>query len=155
MTKSIRWWVVRLALALVGGFLLIQLVPYGRDHTNPPVTAAPRWDSPRTEQLFAHSCGDCHSNLTKWRWYSNIAPASWLVQHDVEDGRGAFDVSRWDTPQPELDEVVEKIRSGAMPPFKYTIAHPSAKLSSAEKAALATGMAATYAQDPPAGTRGG
>ena len=56
-------------------FLLVQLVPYGRDHTNPAVTASPEWKGPQTQQLFNTSCGDCHSNLTDWRWYSNVAPA--------------------------------------------------------------------------------
>ena len=156
MTRSIRWWVTRLALALVGGFLLIQLVPYGRDHANPPVKAAPSWDSPRTEKLFTQACGDCHSNLTKWRWYSNVAPASWLIQHDVNDGRGVLNVSRWDQAQPALGEVVEKIRSGEMPPLQYRIIHPSASLSSADKAALAAGMSLTYANSPPVAiSRGG
>lgn len=154
MSASIRWWLPRLAFGLLGALLVIQLVPYGRDHANPPVTAAPSWDSPRTERLFTQACGDCHSNLTKWRWYSNVAPASWLVQHDVEEGRGAFDVSRWDAAQPELEEVVEKIRSGEMPPFKYRIAHPGARLSDAERAVLAEGMSRTYAKHPPADTRG-
>jgi mono/diheme cytochrome c family protein len=153
MNASIRWWFPRLALALLGTLLVMQLVPYGRDHGNPPVTAAPSWDSPRTERLFAQACSDCHSNLTKWRWYSNVAPASWLVQHDVEEGRRAFDVSRWDTAQPELDEVLEKVRSGEMPPLKYRIAHSVARLSDIEKAALAEGMARTWARRPPTGTR--
>jgi mono/diheme cytochrome c family protein len=154
MDASIRWWSARLALALLGMLLVMQLVPYGRDHGNPPVTAAPSWDSPRTERLFAQACSDCHSNLTKWRWYSSVAPASWLVQHDVGEGRRAFDVSRWDTAQPELNEVLEKIRSGKMPPLQYRIAHSDARLSDNEKAALAMGMWRTYADDPPASTRG-
>jgi mono/diheme cytochrome c family protein len=64
------------AIGLVVLLVLIQAVPYGRDHTNPPVLAAPSWDSARTEQLFAEACGDCHSNLTQWPWYTNVAPAS-------------------------------------------------------------------------------
>ncbi|MBK8294516.1 MAG: heme-binding domain-containing protein, partial [Solirubrobacterales bacterium] len=51
--------------ALFAGFLLIQLVPYGRDHANPPVTASPKFQGAETEKLFNTSCGDCHSNLTK------------------------------------------------------------------------------------------
>ena len=63
----------------VGGFLLIQLVPFGRDHTNPPVVQEPNWDSPATRELAQRACFDCHSNETVWPWYSNIAPVSWLV----------------------------------------------------------------------------
>jgi hypothetical protein len=60
---------------------------HGHDHANPSGGQPIAWDSPRTEQLMTDACMDCHSNLTHWPWYSNIAPISWLVQKDVEDGR--------------------------------------------------------------------
>lgn len=142
-----------LAGALIASLLLIQLVPYGRDHANPPVTASPRWEGAQTEQLFNASCGDCHSNLTDWRWYSNFAPASWLVQSDVDEGREVMNFSNWDQPQPELDELVEQINEGEMPPLKYTVLHGEAKLSDSEKQALIDGLTATYAADPPGGLR--
>ena len=50
----------------VAMFAVMQLVPYGRAHTNPPVIAEPAWDSPRTRELAARACFDCHSNETKW-----------------------------------------------------------------------------------------
>ena len=62
-------------IVAVGGFLLIQFVPFGRDHTNPPVVQEPKWDSPATRELAKRACFDCHSNETVWPWYSNIAPA--------------------------------------------------------------------------------
>ena len=67
--------------AIVTGalFVLIQFVPYGRDHDNPPVTAEPDWGSPATLRLVRAACYDCHSNETEWPWYSNIARMSWLV----------------------------------------------------------------------------
>jgi hypothetical protein len=81
------------ALGLVALLVAIQLVPYGRDHTNPASGRKIAWDSPRTEGLMTDACMDCHSNLTKWPWYSNIAPISWLVQKDVEDGRRELNLS--------------------------------------------------------------
>jgi hypothetical protein len=63
--------------------VLIQLVPFGRDHTNPVVTAEPRWDSPVTRELADRACFDCHSNETEWPWYAGVAPVSWLVYRDV------------------------------------------------------------------------
>jgi mono/diheme cytochrome c family protein len=111
--KGNRWsrasWPKRLgwiAIGLFGLFLLIQLVPYGRDHANPPVTKSPAFVGAQTEQLFNTACGDCHSNLTTWPWYSNVAPVSWLVQSDVDEGRGVMNFSEWDKPQPSIDEVV-------------------------------------------------
>lgn len=129
--------------------LVIQLVPYGRTHSNPPVTRALAFDSPRTKDLFSGACGDCHSNLTSWPVESNIAPASWLIQNDVEGGRARFDVSEWDRSQVDPEEVARVISQGEMPPLQYKLLHPSARLSDAEKVRLASGLAQTFRQDPP------
>ncbi len=129
------------ALVVVG--LAIQLVPYGRDHTNPPVVMEPSWDSPQTRELAVRACFDCHSNQTVWPWYSNIAPISWLVQQDVDSGRSKLNFSRWDNPGKEARESAETVQKGEMPPSYYVVIHPEANLSSDEKAALARGLAAT------------
>ena len=129
-------------------FALIQAVPYGRGHTNPPVSKEPSWDRPQTRTLFLRACGDCHSNLTSWPWYSNIAPVSWLVQHDVDDGRAALNVSRWDRPQDGAGDVPEAINGGGMPPSYYTWIHSDASLTGAEKRALVGGWLATLRRSP-------
>jgi mono/diheme cytochrome c family protein len=131
------------AIGLVALLLLIQAVPYGRDHTNPPVLAAPSWDSARTEQLFATACGDCHSNLTKWPWYTNVAPASWLVQRDVDDGRSTMNLSELGHTKIDLDEIAEVVRQGDMPPLQYRLIHRDASLSQAEREELIQGLTAT------------
>jgi mono/diheme cytochrome c family protein len=147
--RSWRRILVRVVLAAVALFAVIQLVPYGRSHSNPPVTAEPAWNAPATRVLFSRACGDCHSNATTWPWYSNVAPVSWLVQNDVDGGRAALNVSEWDRPQEEAGDVAEKIREGEMPPSYYTWMHSSAKLSTAEQAALIAGWEATMRTSPP------
>ena len=82
-------------IVIIGLFVLIQVVPYGRNHANPPVLNEPRWDSPKTRQLAVRACYDCHSNETIWPWYSNVAPVSWLVQKDVDQGRDEINFSEW------------------------------------------------------------
>ena len=143
-------WIVGGLFALL---LLLQFVPYGRAHDNPPVTASPKWQGAQTEQLFNSSCGDCHSNLTDWWWASKVAPASWLIQSDVDGGRNVMNVSEWNRSQPDIGEVTDVISSGSMPPLKYTIVHGGAKLSDAEKQTLIDGLTATWAADPPGSTR--
>lgn len=146
----LRHWAPRVVLAAVAAFALIQLVPYGRAHANPPVRSEPRWDSARTKALFAQACGACHSNLTTWPWYSNVAPVSWLVQHDVDDGRARFDVSAWrQQPQPAAERVAQAVLSGHMPPLQYRLIHSEARLSSAQRAALAAGIRRTFQNSPP------
>jgi len=137
---------VRRAIAilfLVGvlGLLLIQLVPYGRDHANPAVVSEPAWDSPATRATAVIACFDCHSNQTVWPWYSNIAPASWLIQRDVDEGREHLNFSTWKPG--DGDEASEMVASGKMPPFQYMLAHPEARLSDADKAAFIKGLIAT------------
>ena len=153
MKRILRWAVP----AGLGLFLLIQLVPYGRDHADPPVTQAAVFKSPAVQQLATDSCSDCHSNLTKWPWYTNVAPASWLVMNDVEGGRKIMNLSEWDKAQPALDEVVEKIQSGEMPPLKYKIMpnHAKARLSDSEKKQLIAGFRQVYADQPPVAIRQG
>jgi hypothetical protein len=124
-------------------FLLIQTIPYGRDHSNPPVTQEPAWDSPQTRALAVSACFDCHSNQTKWPWYSNIAPVSWLVQRDVDDGRARLNFSEWDSPQRRADEVAEAVDEGNMPPLQYRLLHPGSRLSSSERQTLVQGLVAT------------
>src|SRR4051794_26272819 len=146
---------VRGLAAIVAVLVVIQFVPYGHSHANPPVSAAPKWDSQRTAGLVANACNDCHSNLTDWRWYSNIAPGSWLIQNDVDGGRQHLNFSEWNKPQPSAAEVIDAIRSGDMPPLQYKLIHKAARLSKAQRSELARGLVATYAHDPPPVRRGG
>ncbi|HET9249188.1 MAG TPA: heme-binding domain-containing protein [Actinomycetota bacterium] len=135
-------------LSVIGVFLLIQVIPYGRDHTNPPVDAEPAWDSPATRELASAACFDCHSNETRWPWYTSVAPVSWFTQHDVEEGRETLNFSEWNRPQ-ETDEVAEAIREGSMPPWTYRVLHPAARLSDAEIRRLIAGLEATFRASPP------
>ncbi len=144
-----RRWLIRIALLGVGLFVVAQLVPYGRNHSNPPVLAEPAWSSPQTRALAQSACFDCHSNLTKWRWYSNVAPVSWLVYRDVQGGRSSLNFSEWNRPQDGAGDAVDAIASGSMPPWFYVIVHPGASLSSAEKQTLMQGLAATFRKSPP------
>lgn len=140
---------MKFLLRLLGGailvFLVLQLVPYGRAHSNPPVVAEPKWDSLQTKELFTRACADCHSNETVWPWYSNIAPVSWLVQKDVDEGRAKLNVSRWGNGEQDADDVQEVIQDGSMPPGVYLITHPEARLSQGDADALIKGLVASFA----------
>ncbi len=135
----------KIILIIVAVLVLIQLVPYGKNHDNPQVIKEPKWDSPKTRELFFRSCGDCHSNETKWPWYSNVAPISWLVSRDVFEGREHFNVSEWGRKaKNEGDEAYEEVKDGDMPMKIYLIAHPEARLSDSEKEDLLKGLKATF-----------
>jgi hypothetical protein len=130
---------------LVVGFVVLQLIPYGRNHNNPPVIAEPNWDSPQTRELASRACFDCHSNETIWPWYSNIAPVSWLVQRDVDEGRSKIYFSELGTGQiREPEEIGEVIAEGRMPLSNYLSMHPAARLTQDEKQNLIQGFQATF-----------
>jgi mono/diheme cytochrome c family protein len=134
---------------LLAGFILIQLVPYGRDHTNPAVVAEPKWDSPQTRELAKRACFDCHSNETVWPWYSNVAPASWLVERDVVEGRHEVNFSEWSAASGGRErksgqKLGKVVTEGEMPPVQYTLIHSEAILSQAERQQLVMGFLATF-----------
>jgi len=141
----------RLTASALGGMLavglIIQAVPYGRAHSNPAVTAEPAWDSPNTRQLAVRACFDCHSNQVNYPWYSNLAPVSWALEHHVQSGREALNFSEWDRPQEEAHEAAESVEEASMPPRFYLDAHPGARFSPQERAALIAGLEATLGRE--------
>ena len=133
---------------LIGGvcfFLLIQAIPYGRDHSNPPVVAEPKWDSAESRALAVRACYDCHSNESVWPWYSNVAPFSWLIQRDVDGGRRRLNFSDWTSNTRRADRLARALAEGQMPPFYYVWMHQSAQLSSAEVAQLSAALSSLVA----------
>ena len=129
-------------VATLTTFLVLQLLPIGIGHTNPPVQSEPAWDSPQTRVLAERACYDCHSNETKWPWYSQIAPISWSVMDHVAEGREKLNFSTGGTGE-EAHEAGEEVLDGEMPPTYYTLLHPEARLTDAEKATLVAGLNAT------------
>lgn len=128
---------------LVVAALAVQLVPYGRDHQNPPVVAELAWDSPQTRELAKKACFDCHSHETTWPWYANVAPASWLLYNDVQEGRKELNFSDWrggERKHENMKDIIEEMDEGEMPPLTYRISHREAQLTPAEKEALLTGL---------------
>lgn len=139
--KSKLWF--KIVVGLVAVFVVIQFYPYGRDHDNPPVTYNVEWDSPQTKETFYNACADCHSNETNWPWYSNIAPASWLIQSDVDNGRRRFNISIAEGMN-DADEAYEEVERDKMPLPIYLPLHPEAKLDNDQKQKFIAGLKATF-----------
>ena len=137
----------KILLAIIVILAVIQFIPYGKSHTNPKVVAEPKWDAPKTKEIFMRACGDCHSNETKYPWYSSIAPISWAMAHHIEEGREHFNVSMWEKQKKNHgDEAVEELEDGKMPLKSYLLAHPEARLSDVEKQLLIDGLKKTFGE---------
>ena len=83
--------------------------------------------------ILNRSCSDCHSNATRWPWYTEIAPESWLMAYGVNKGRVAVNFSEWAAYSPERQRVLllkscQDVKQGRMP-GAYTLLHPEMRLS--------------------------
>jgi len=120
-------------LIVVGVIVVgIQFIPVER--TNPPVTQ--EINAPvNALSIFKTSCYDCHSNETTWPWYSYVAPVSFFIADDVNEGRRHINFSEWDKydekkREKKLEHVIEMVEEGDMPLPNYLIIHSNAKLDS-------------------------
>jgi len=128
----------------VAGLLALQVVQPER--TNPPSDPRASFEAMAhpPDQVAAslrRACGDCHSNQTRWPWYSRVAPASWLIARDVREGRAHLNLSAWKQSReqeeaPEVGELCAEVKAGKMPPRSYTWLHPATRLARPEVAAL-------------------
>jgi hypothetical protein len=126
----------RAALALAVLFVVIQVVVPAR--TNPPTDPSQSlWavhpEAVEARAVIDRSCRDCHSNDTVWPWYSGIAPISWVVAHDVNEGRRELNVSTFGSYNDErqarkLQEACDQVKKGEMPMWMYTFQHPDTRL---------------------------
>ena len=107
------------------------------ERVNPPVHSDIHADS-EVATILRNTCYNCHSNETVWPWYSNVAPASWLIASDVSGGRRHLNFSEWesydiDTQSHKLKSIAEEITDRAMPPWYYSMVHRGSRLSEAER----------------------
>jgi hypothetical protein len=145
----------KLILGLIGlgaiGFMVIQFVPAGNfkaalaDPGNPPVKNSIVWDSTETERLVRTACYDCHSNETVYPWYARVAPVSWLIARDVNQGRWAMNFSEDPLDSFNTGDMEWHIYND-MPPRLYLPLHPEARYNDEQKAQLVAGLKATFGE---------
>jgi heme-binding protein len=122
---------VRIVLAVVIVLVGIKFILVNR--SNPPVEKE-IMASPEVKAILKRACYDCHSNETIWPWYSQVAPASWLLAWDVGEGREELNFSTWNRYSQKkrnkiIKEIWEEVEEGEMPPWFYLPLHLEARLS--------------------------
>lgn len=138
--RVLRW-------LLLIGVVLFAIAQFIRPaKTNPAIDQSLAIEShlqvdPKVAAIFDRSCSDCHSNKTRWPWYSNVAPVSWFVIDHVNEGRGNLNFSEWGTYDKEqqadlLREICGEVKRGMMPLSSYTPLHPGSKLSGDDISAI-------------------
>lgn len=122
----------------------MQLIPTDKPEvikSNPNGLLVNNQFSDSVSRLLKNACYDCHSNGTKYPWYSYVAPVSWLVERDTRIGRENLNFSDWETfskmdKAKILDELIEEVEGGNMPMPIYILMHPEAKLSLSDRKLL-------------------
>jgi len=134
----------KILVILLVAFIIIQFFPI--DKTNPPLNPGMdflkiKHTPPEIAQIINTSCYDCHSNETRYPWYSNIAPASWFLKNHIDEGRKHLNFSIFSTYEPKrqahkLQECIEMLEKEKMPLESYYLGHQSAKLTSEQRKEL-------------------
>jgi hypothetical protein len=139
----------RVRIVLVAGLVMLVIASLARSHSHPAglhadpafgVEASGHAPAPVMSTL-RRACFDCHSEETRWPWYSSVPVASWLIERDVTEGRGQLNFSRWTQYNnfdraDLLDKACELATKREMPLWQYRLAHREARLNETEVAAL-------------------
>jgi hypothetical protein len=149
MNRIIR----RVSVSLLGIVGAAQFVQPQR--TNPPVPPDHNlWTDARVDSrvggILRRACADCHSHETTWPWYAQVSPISWFLALHVERGRAKLNFSDWSGPSSDqLEEIYTAIRKEKMPLASYTLLHPDARLSKADRDVLKAWADGTLADNSP------
>src|SRR5947209_16316567 len=157
MKRLLKW----TAIVLVCGFVLLQFSRTAL--TNPKLDESRAIEArlnvpPEVKAIFARACDDCHSNRTRWPWYSHVAPISWLLTDHVHQGRRHMNFSDWARLNDReatylLGDICKTTKQGFMPLNSYTLLHRDAILTPQDVATLCT-WATTEQQRLIAATQG-
>jgi hypothetical protein len=139
-----KWKYVFLTLLIIA--IVIQFIR--PNFVNPPVDPKQTIEAvlnvpPNIDATLHRSCYDCHSNETRWPWYSQISPVSWLLKSDVNGAHAALNFSEFAALSKKkqlkkLDDACDEVKKGDMPLKIYLPMHPAAHLTDADRAALCT-----------------
>jgi hypothetical protein len=130
-----RRWPRVLLLAFLAVVALLQLVPVERGNPAVQADVAAPGD---VDVVLRRACYDCHSNETRWPWYSYVAPVSWLLARHVKKGRADLNFSEWPAFDFELQslalrDIEEQIVQEKMPLGSYRRLHRDATLTPSDR----------------------
>jgi hypothetical protein len=131
---------------IFAGLALLAIQIVRPERTNPPLDPARRIHAAvevpaEVGAILDRACRDCHSNETRWPWYSNVAPVSWFVIDHVNHGRSHLNFSEWNPPggslpasntEDLLGAICKEVQAGAMPLPSYLLIHRGSRLSEAD-----------------------
>lgn len=93
------------------------------------------------KSILAKACNDCHSNNTRYPWYTNIQPVHWWMNKHTRNGKKGINFDEY-TNRPlryqyhKMEELIDQVKEGEMPLNSYTWIHKDAILTDAEKSKI-------------------
>ena len=95
------------------------------------------------QKILQVTCYDCHSNNTRYPWYSKIQPVYWWLTSHINDGKGALNFSEFGAysirkQYNRLEGISNEVKDGGMPISPYLWIHHDADLSDSQKLMLRT-----------------
>lgn len=153
----------KITIGLLALLILIQFIPAEKNESNDTeFDISKSYNVPdNVGMILKGACNDCHTNLTRYPWYSNVQPVKYMLADHVDEGKSHLNFSTF-TKLPlaiqnhKFEEVVEMVEEKEMPLASYTYLglHPEAKLTDEDRQVLidwAKGqmamLAATYPAD--------
>ncbi|WP_321495496.1 heme-binding domain-containing protein [uncultured Desulfobacter sp.] len=129
-----------LILACIGSYFVSKILVSER---NPPQRYSGIIIGNEADKILNRVCFNCHSNETRWPWYTSLPMINILISSDVGDARDRLNFSNWDSiPKDKRDlyinMVFDKIEHNEMPPMIYKLGHPEAKINQEDLKILKT-----------------
>lgn len=134
-------WLAVLVVAIV---LVIQVIPVERNVSTVP----PGQSFEKTEKVPAKvaailkvSCYDCHSNNSRYPWYSELQPGAWFMAQHIKKGRDELNFDEFNNyskrrKKAKIKSIISQIEKDEMPLRSYRMMHGNARLSADEKKEL-------------------
>ena len=134
-------WLAVLVVAIV---LVIQVIPVERNVSTVP----PGQSFEKTEKVPANvaailkvSCYDCHSNNTRYPWYSVLQPGAWFMTRHIKKGKEELNFDEFNNyskrrKKAKIKSIISQIEKDEMPLKSYRMMHGNARLSADEKKEL-------------------
>jgi hypothetical protein len=130
----------KILIVLLAALVIIQFIrPAKNNKGNKDFAITTKYDMPNNVKVvFDKACADCHSNNTKYPWYTNIQPVGYWINHHVNEGKSEINFDEFTNKKiglqhHKLKEAIEQIEKDEMPLPSYTIIHKDAKLTKEEK----------------------
>lgn len=131
----------KILLVLLAALIVIQFIHPKKNKSEGPQPnfIGNSFEIPEdVKTIMAKACNDCHSNNSKYPWYTNFQPVHWWMEGHIKDGKKHLNFDEYTHKSlryqfHKMEETVEMVKDGKMPLNSYTWMHNYAKLTQDEK----------------------